>query len=322
MPTITFPRTGIDGDIFTQKDIENWYISTFYSAISHNIVNDVTPTNDEEINCRCCILTFLKEILLAPPIVLNQIVKFVDKRKLKGQWVTKKFSNALLKAFNYKDYRKGKLTKLAAKLNVKSCCYCNMNYTVVTDESRGWRPKYKALLQFDHFFDKDTYPFLSMSLYNLIPSCGTCNQRKMNGQLPIEFNPYYGNLYSYYRYRIKDPLALFTGDDNNDRIHIILEKKSSVDITPLNENFHLETRYQMHKDIIQEIYDKSYMLPYYASYDNFTFMDKDKSYPLRLLLGTYPDEKDFEKRPMSKFVKDIWDDTRSWTLLQSVKTGF
>jgi hypothetical protein len=48
-------------------------------------------------------------------------------------------------------------------------------------------------------------------------------------------------------------------------------------------------------------------------------MDGDKSYPLRLLLGTYPEEKDFEKRPMSKFVKDIWDDTRSWTLLRNVK---
>lgn len=319
MPQITFPRIGVDGNEYSQKDIETWYISTFSDVISRNL-RAVNTNGVIEENFKRRLLRSLDCLLVARPKRLELIVSKVNERIAQNNWISEEFSSNLLNAFNYKGFRKNGLVKLASKLNVKSCCYCNMNYTVVTDEGENGNPEYKALLQFDHFFDKNTYPFLSMSLYNLIPSCGTCNQRKSTGQLPIEFNPYYGNLFSYYRYRVKDPVSLFTGNDANDRLEVVMEKKTSVDIAPLNNNFHLEARYQMHRDIIQEIYDKSYMLPYYSNFGNFTFMNEDKSYPLRLLLGTYSEEKDFEKRPMSKFVKDIWDDTRSWTLLKNVRT--
>lgn len=35
--------------------------------------------------------------------------------------------------------------------------------------------------QFNHFYDKGTYPYLALSFYNLIPSCSTCNSSKVKG---------------------------------------------------------------------------------------------------------------------------------------------
>ena len=55
---------------------------------------------------------------------------------------------------------------------VKVCPYCNADsvYVLEVDE----RDKtYKSA--FDHFYPKSRYPFLGLSLYNLIPSCHRCN---------------------------------------------------------------------------------------------------------------------------------------------------
>lgn len=32
----------------------------------------------------------------------------------------------------------------------------------------------------DHYYDKDSYPELSLNLWNLVPSCGDCNYKKLN----------------------------------------------------------------------------------------------------------------------------------------------
>ena len=52
----------------------------------------------------------------------------------------------------------------------KICPYCNQNYAfTVTGTTKDFRPT------LDHFFPKAKYPFLALSLYNLVPSCYTCN---------------------------------------------------------------------------------------------------------------------------------------------------
>ncbi len=65
-------------------------------------------------------------------------------------------------------------------LNLKVCPYCNREYINTVDrikldektELKGVRP------DFDHFFPKSKYPFLSCSIFNLIPACKFCNQLK------------------------------------------------------------------------------------------------------------------------------------------------
>ncbi len=57
---------------------------------------------------------------------------------------------------------------------IKYCPYCNadMVYTLKCDDTGK---TYKSA--FDHFYARWRYPFLALSLYNLIPSCDRCNSK-------------------------------------------------------------------------------------------------------------------------------------------------
>ena len=72
----------------------------------------------------------------------------------------------------YQNFTSSKLGKsLCDDLGIKVCPYCNRSY-IHTLKHHGVRPQY------DHFFSKIKYPYLAVSLYNLIPSCSICNQAK------------------------------------------------------------------------------------------------------------------------------------------------
>jgi len=59
------------------------------------------------------------------------------------------------------------------KLGLKTCPYCNRNYTFVVKKGK-LRP------EIDHFYPKTIYPYLAVNFFNLIPSCQTCNKTKSN----------------------------------------------------------------------------------------------------------------------------------------------
>lgn len=55
-------------------------------------------------------------------------------------------------------------------LKIKVCPYCNRNYVLPIYSEEG-----KMRADLDHFFAKNVYPYLSISIYNLVPSCKYCN---------------------------------------------------------------------------------------------------------------------------------------------------
>ena len=61
---------------------------------------------------------------------------------------------------------------LVEKLKLEVCPYCNKEYIPITKTNNRFRA------EIDHFFPKATYPYLSCSLFNLIPSCLVCNHHK------------------------------------------------------------------------------------------------------------------------------------------------
>jgi hypothetical protein len=91
----------------------------------------------------------------------------------------------------YENFRKNpKGYWLASHLNVRVCSYCNREYTFhyITEDKKP-----KILYDFDHFFDKGTYPYLALSFYNLVPSCSICNSRFKHSEkftLTKNFHPY------------------------------------------------------------------------------------------------------------------------------------
>ena len=305
---IQFPRKGLDGRLYSQKEIEDAFKKDIVSAIE-NRLGAIKTKNIIEKKCISLLSRKVDFLLTASPASLERIKNWTDKFcfLLRDSGIAG-LKKLILDAFNYDNYRHNHLVKHAERLNVKTCCYCNMNYTLLIEEKKVRTIEEKALMQFDHFYDKAKYPHLSMSMYNLVPSCAICNQGKhRNESLPIYFNPYYRSLFELYQFRVKDPLQLYMAVSHPDKIEVECKPKTSADISPCDSWFHLSAKYSVHKDIVNEVFDKAQQYPYYINFRNFGFLKEGASYPLRLLLGVYPEEKDFDKRPMSKFVTDIWE---------------
>lgn len=76
------------------------------------------------------------------------------------------------KIFQYKNFANRKVVcEILREMEIPVCPYCNRLYITVL--KRG-----KVRAQMDHFFPKTRYPYLALCLYNLVPSCGVCNQAK------------------------------------------------------------------------------------------------------------------------------------------------
>lgn len=262
-------------------------------------------------NCLKYIRDNLKDILKANNNELKEYIKYFQKNypnsvgvenQKKEDWfplykiirdeIFEKEYNNWCKRKTYGSY------KFVETLNLKTCPYCNRNYTFIVDEESG-----KLRPEIDHFYPKSIYPFLAMSFYNLIPSCSICNHTKSSKIRENLINPY----------DIKDNDFKFTYKPIDISFSQIESKKYDIDSFEIefkkqNENidiFKLDELYKQHKDIVVDLlmkkayYPKSYVEELEKSF-GFT---KDEIY--RYLLNNYKKEEDLHKRPLSKLIKDI-----------------
>ena len=200
---------------------------------------------------------------------------------------------------NFTSYKKEyDAYKFVKSLDLKTCPYCNRNYTFTVDEDSG-----KLRPEIDHFYPKSIYPFLAMSFYNLIPSCPICNHTKSSKISNDLINPY-DIKKNDFKFTYKPTDITFTQIDSkkyNTNSFEIEFKSSNKNI----ETFKLDELYKQHKDVVIDLlmkkayYPKSYMDELEK---NFGFT-QDEIY--RYLLGNYKKEEDLHKRPLSKLIKDI-----------------
>jgi hypothetical protein len=185
------------------------------------------------------------------------------------------------------------------RLEIKVCPYCNRNYVYnIPDDHR-------RISQIDHFFSKDKYPFLALSFYNLVPSCGSCNHKKSNKEGGF-FNPYATTFdgQSKVKFEINIKSENFMKDEDECDLNIIYKHQ---EIKTTFTELGLDKLYQKHKDVIQEIYLKRHI--YNDEYiegllKDFGLFD-NKEQVIALLLGNYLQPGEFNKRPLSKLTKDI-----------------
>lgn len=88
--------------------------------------------------------------------------------------------------FQYKNFSNRNVVRdILREMEILVCPYCNRLYITVLKSG-------KVRAQLDHFFSQSRYPYLALCLYNLIPSCGVCNQAKSEldtGSTPLLY-PY------------------------------------------------------------------------------------------------------------------------------------
>lgn len=201
----------------------------------------------------------------------------------------------------YDDFRTKWAKKLVQLLGIKVCPYCNRNF-VVNFALNG------TTVELDHYFPKDNYPYLAINLYNLIPSCHTCNHKK--GTQKLKIYPYKESINDYLSFSHnltklpyeEDNLELLTIKNKNTR-------KVRKKINNYEKVLNISSLYDNHKDIVLEliqkaqIYNDSYIDELYQNYEGTLFKNREDL--LRLITCGYINDEDLHKRPLSKLIKDI-----------------
>jgi hypothetical protein len=226
--------------------------------------------------------------------------------------------------FNYDGFRKSaKAIWLANQLKIKSCTYCNTQYTLTVKHDG----KTKLLYHLDHFFPKSVYPYLSLSYYNLIPCCASCNMSKSDKPYSIKDNihPYLDSLDKIAKYEATNKsLAQFLLNVNNNENKIELQLnlrtkylgnlKTENKLKNYKDEFKVETQYQQFNDLVGETYLKGLYYNSHRKKELTDFFKNSKVTTLtqemihRFIVGNYTEDKDLFKRPLAKMMKDISED--------------
>jgi hypothetical protein len=117
----------------------------------------------------------LRACIKAPATSLRLIINYVEalltEHNLQGEIARNAVLGELLTLFRYQDWRtNGGGYELFVALGNEVCVYCNLEDIKDDDVDE------KFIGTFDHYYDKAVYPYLSMAISNLIPSCYPCNQ--------------------------------------------------------------------------------------------------------------------------------------------------
>jgi len=245
----------------------------------------------------------LEKLIKADYNCMKALVEFIKKNP-KRYALSKKENEYFLEM--YKRVPKPAFIK---SLNINVCPYCNRNYIFNFNKNN----KKEATAQLDHFFDKNNYPYLAISMYNLVPSCSTCNQRKSSKEEDI-FYPYLESFNDSAKFKYKGikPISIDEKTDFLDSKRVAFELEAIKDNKKVKKHieiFNLKNLYENHKDIIsellqkREIYSDSYIDDLVNQYEGTLFKNREDL--LRLITCGYVSDEDLHKRPLSKLIKDI-----------------
>lgn len=189
------------------------------------------------------------------------------------------------------------------------CPYCNRNYINTRDRSLG--------AEMDHFYNKDTFPMFSISLYNFIPSCSTCNRIK--GTKTLKINPYLRNDTQKVKFDLitdLDGYRIEIKQDQDGNLHTLAEtedlKNDLIDILKLDE------AYKVHKIEVREMLDreKEYNEKYREDLKNM-FLGEEIEIDKKIDALIYGDiiftsEDDLINKSLGKFRKDVYEKIKGW----------
>lgn len=225
------------------------------------------------------------------------------------------FKDLILICFDYSGNRSNFYPNFFHKLKIRSCVYCNSQLTLNVEKlNQGGQLKMVAKYQLDHFHSQNEYPYLSATLFNLYPTCATCNNIKRTKT--VNFQLYTDSVTpSIYKFNIdKNSIVEYLLTNDPEKLGITFSDPNKPDPNKyaagsLEDVFHISSIYNVQKDILEELLIKAYV--YNASYkqdlqDSFAQAFPKNSFDIdRLILGNYVNENEIHQRPLSKFMQDI-----------------
>ncbi len=236
--------------------------------------------------------------------------------KLKGLPVIneKESSDLLLEhVFRYREFAASPYAaSIIEELNVKVCPYCNCQYTVtVTSRKKSIRP------QLDHYICKSKYPYFAVTLWNLVPSCSACNQRKTDKTEEVLY-PYADEIGTdfVFQTRLNRGIRYLFGDEDAGAefdLELIQANPFVPDdllekVNKSKEIFDLEHIYKAHKDYVLLLFQKHHI--YNEAYlqelqDVFGKLFSDTREMKKMFYVLDIDPCKWGDRPLSKLTHDI-----------------
>lgn len=270
-------------------------IDRLVSDHADRILNDYKKDLDETALDALLSPYSFRGILEAKPADLRVIIKDLGKKKKKKEEEDDDEFNSIIRVYKEKfshwKRRKYCAEALVKKLEITVCPYCNRSFIHSIEERES------RVCQMDHFFNKDDYPYLALSFYNLIPSCYACNHTKSTHDLGL----------SPYEIDNSDSVTFSYAPTSTSSYQVELkvnDDKMSNNVNVLG----LKGLYAFHNDYAEElvtkrmIYSDAYLKEMEA---NFGDIVESKEKLLRLIAGNYIEEGDLKKRPLAKMTRDI-----------------
>lgn len=165
-----------------------------------------------------------------------------EKVKTIKKFILKKYSNM------YKNFRTTHGKQVIEETDINICPYCYRSYINVIEAEKGSKVITPDL---DHFYPKSRYPFLAVTLSNLVPSCLFCNQRAKNDE-------------DFYKASIYPPQKIFDEIEFDYDVYLnkIYIKNYKYLISEPEYKMHLDTfliqeLYAGHTEILKNIIDKN-----------------------------------------------------------------
>lgn len=220
----------------------------------------------------------------------------------------------LFAAFDYRNalsQNKSRSYWLTKMKKQDVCTYCNRQYTftVIKETEDGKRENNESRIArpaLDHWFPESLYPIMSLSFYNLIPSCTICNS-SAKGEALFKFETH---LHPYINDKV-NPTFKFSYLPNGEKWSVDFKDIIDAKEKRMLEDFHLKELYHCHDDLeVSELLDLA--LKNNGQYiENLfknvlqDFAPKSKEEIYRMLFGTEMLSENQDKRPLSKLKHDL-----------------
>ena len=176
-----------------------------------------------------------KSIVIKAIDELDRVVDAVE--RVKGanpgaDWNS--FEGELAKIFDYErkfrdaiGWNSGKYIELLMDEGLQYCPYCNAKLLEAYPVVPGGNGYHKGPL--DHFYDKSDYPYLALSIYNLIPVCERCNTLKgvKSATLRTHSHPFKDDFHGLAVFEVgsADPVAALFGPKGAGDITVALNER-------------------------------------------------------------------------------------------------
>lgn len=278
----------------------------------------IKPEDRQYILKICMAFRRNPDIITATPDKLEDIaisiadvpVERVSYTRMGKQYWRKKTSNIwkdVVEALGYENLRADFYPLYFSRLGIKSCVYCNAQYTLSIEKKRG--AKVLAKYDVDHYRSKSKFPWQCICLFNLYPSCAPCNRAKSSKSLDFSLYSDKTNQVSTsgFRFRLEAyTVTNFLTSKSHQNIRFVFEDSSGTD--HYDKMFSITEIYETQLDLAAELIIASQM------YDktnreslkrNFSKLNLSKDIFNRVILGSHTSEREIHLRPMSKFKQDI-----------------